>query len=482
MSTEKLPPEVQALRDRIATDPDDFDAREALADTLYDLGDREAGIEQLFVLAERLAGQSVLERAISCLERVLELEPEHDRAKRLRALLFARVPRQPKGVPPPVPEAARVGRDEEDALRREQQLFELPEASAQLLARILPFDEEDPEPVPGPILVPVPPGPSEGSVPLLATLDKELTRHPSAVGDRDFIWPPVPAPPALPTSESVDLVRVSPASEELSIYTLPPNPIIDVLETEDLQSLLDRVDLLCFQRNDVVFDAWTRPRALYIVIRGTLKVVREAEGRGEIAVDVLHPGDFYGEFELLTVVSTGARVIAIEPVEVLEVVEGELAGIVERAPDVQLLLWDSYFNRSFHSAMAVSDLFSTLPNEVITRISSELVPLQFEAGDIVLRTGELPQGLYGVVGGSLAVVDPNRPVGEILTRLAPGNFFGVLSSASGDPVSASVVATEASTLLWLPPEALAALREQLPLFAEALAEAGRGRSWRYSLE
>jgi CRP-like cAMP-binding protein len=70
---------------------------------------------------------------------------------------------------------------------------------------------------------------------------------------------------------------------------------------------------------------------------------------------------------------------------------------------------------------------------------------------------------------------------EVMSRLAPGEFFGVVSSASGSPVTASVVATEDTTLLWLPPETLRALKEGDPAFTEALANASHSRVWEYRL-
>ena len=153
--------------------------------------------------------------------------------------------------------------------------------------------------------------------------------------------------------------------------------------------------------------------------------------------------------------------------------------IIEKHPNVRDLLWESYFRRAFHSMMASSALFSALTPEELTVMAVEIEPLLFETGDMVIRQGESPKGLYGVVGGNLAVVRQPSPIPRIITRLAPGDFFGLLSQVDAKPVRASIVATEESTLLWLPPEALESLRERMPAFEKALGRVNPGKRWAF---
>jgi CRP-like cAMP-binding protein len=275
--------------------------------------------------------------------------------------------------------------------------------------------------------------------------------------------------------------RISPAMSALSVDALLPNPIIDVLSREQLESLLQRVDLLRFQPGEIVLSKHRRRRALYVTVQGCLEVRRPVEGRGVKAVDLLRPGDFFGEFELLTVVDSDAHLVAVTAAEIIEIPEHIVDEIGASWPEVRELLWEAYYRRSFHSMMAVSSLFSDLPRDVVSQIAVELEPLVFEVGDIVLRRGHQPEGLFGIVGGSLVVVKPREPSGQLVARLGPGDFFGVVSSASGTPSPASVVATEGSTLVWLPVEVIRSLRDRLPDFDAALVAAGRGRLWRYPM-
>ena len=257
---------------------------------------------------------------------------------------------------------------------------------------------------------------------------------------------------------------------------LPPNQILSLLDSEPLQRVLDRVDLI----NVPMGDRFIPVQAVYVIIRGQFQL-RSSNTLNDIPLEVLEAGDFFGEFELLAMASVGTEAIASMSSAVLELPARVIEEIAADRPAVHDLLREAFHSRAFHSVMLGSSLFSDLPRDAMSRIAVELEPLTFQPGDIVFCEGEKPRGLYAVVGGNLAVVSPENE-GSVVARLTPGEFFGTPTDDwAMEPAESTVVATEDCTLLWLPPWTLAPLTETLPGFSLALRNANADALWPHKL-
>ena len=481
-TTSDYPLHLQELEVLLTSNPGNCEVREQLGRELCELGHEKAGYAHLCMSAELRAEREEFREAVSILYEVLKANPEHQRAKQLLPKFYARVPRQPTAklqIPslhedtgsPSIAESGEYG----------AALFGLPEESLAALAQLLPFSEEDPKPIVGPIEVPLLEESSEFSLPLLIALDTEL-RTDDIRRTADHMR--VSTAPRGADAELEDAFRfgiedddrISPASAALSIDDLPPNPIVSLLDSEPLQRLLNRVDLV----NVAAGERVTPKQALYVIIKGQFHLQAQ-EALNDVPLELLEPGDFFGEFELLSMASADTEVLATQPSSILELPARIIEEIASDRPAVRELLREAFHSRAFHSVMLCSKLFSDLPREVMSRIAVELEPLRFQPGDIVFREGEKPQGLYAVVGGNVAVVSAENE-GSVLARLVPGEFFGTPTSDwETDPTKSTVVTTEDCTLLWLPPWSLAPLRDTLPGFSFALNHAKADPLWHHKL-
>ena len=257
---------------------------------------------------------------------------------------------------------------------------------------------------------------------------------------------------------------------------MPPNPIIGLLDSEPLAALLDRCDLIKLSANE----SFTPKRSLYVVIRGQFELLTYDDLNVHVTLQVLEPGDFFGEFGLLATHEDGPRVLALRPASILEIPRRLVDELLAESPATRELLREVYHSRAFRMVMARSPLFNQVPADVVTRISVELEPLRFQAGDIVFRSGETPEGLYIVVSGNLAVVGLGG-ASNVVTRLSAEEFFSEVEQADVSTESVAVVATEDCTLLWLPPWSFVPLRESLPAFSRALREATPSTAWPHKL-
>jgi transcriptional regulator with AAA-type ATPase domain/polyferredoxin len=92
------------------------------------------------------------------------------------------------------------------------------------------------------------------------------------------------------------------------------------------------------------------------------------------------------------------------------------------------------------------------------------------AGSVIVRQGEAGAAFYVVVSGALdVVVDAGEGVRLPVARLGPGTHFGEMSLLTESPVSADVVACEATTLLRVPAERFRRLVHDDPELLEHLA-------------
>jgi CRP/FNR family transcriptional regulator, cyclic AMP receptor protein len=90
-------------------------------------------------------------------------------------------------------------------------------------------------------------------------------------------------------------------------------------------------------------------------------------------------------------------------------------------------------------------LFTGLPDEQLRAIAGSAEEVEFPAGRVIARQGEVGTGFFVVVDGTVRVVRD----GELLATLGPGEFFGELSILDGQPRIAQVVTDEPTRCLAL---------------------------------
>lgn len=85
-------------------------------------------------------------------------------------------------------------------------------------------------------------------------------------------------------------------------------------------------------------------------------------------------------------------------------------------------------------------LFQGLDADGLAVIARRATEVEFPAGHVIARQGEIGTGLFIIVSGAVKVVRS----GDLLARLGTGDFFGELSVLDRMPRTASVT-TEAQT-------------------------------------
>jgi HD-GYP domain-containing protein (c-di-GMP phosphodiesterase class II) len=119
-------------------------------------------------------------------------------------------------------------------------------------------------------------------------------------------------------------------------FTLPVRPeelarveMLSALPREALCDLATRATRRQFRAGEVVFNEGDTGHSLFVVRRGTLKVVRPTYD-DRLVLARLEPGQAFGELAALNATPRSASVIAIEDCETIEIAKQELDAVLDR--------------------------------------------------------------------------------------------------------------------------------------------------------
>jgi CRP/FNR family transcriptional regulator, cyclic AMP receptor protein len=116
-------------------------------------------------------------------------------------------------------------------------------------------------------------------------------------------------------------------------------------------------------------------------------------------------------------------------------------------------------------------LFEGVDAEDLGGIADRTVEVDYGAGGVIVREGEIGTGFFVVVSGAVRVVRD----GETVSTLGPGEFFGELSVLDHRPRNAQVVAAEATACLALASWDLETVITEQPRVALAMLRVLAGR-------
>ncbi len=91
------------------------------------------------------------------------------------------------------------------------------------------------------------------------------------------------------------------------------------------------------------------------------------------------------------------------------------------------------------------ELLSSVPEDALVEVASILEEIEVEAGDEIIRQGEMGTAMYIIVEGRVRVHADGRDLAE----LGPREVFGELAALDPQPRAASVTALEPTQLFRL---------------------------------
>ena len=95
--------------------------------------------------------------------------------------------------------------------------------------------------------------------------------------------------------------------------------------------------------------------------------------------------------------------------------------------------------------LAGCPLFRGIDADGLAKLAALATSVDFPAGHVIARQGEIGTGFFVIVSGGVRVVRD----GTVVARLGPGEFFGELSVLDRMPRNATVAAAEPTSCLAL---------------------------------
>jgi len=210
--------------------------------------------------------------------------------------------------------------------------------------------------------------------------------------------------------------------------------------------------------------------AFYVLVSGQARVVKQGDNDEEISLNVLRPGDSFGEMGLLEEASRSATVRATGEVSVLKLDRAVFEALIHTEPEIRHYFELQIKHRHLHNFFRVYSPFARLPAGLLQALLAELKPVSFDQGARVIRQGDKPGPMYVVEEGRLRTFTEENGRRHYLAYLRKGDFFGEMSIFKGEHRNASVEAVSPCKLLELAPVTFEKLLESYPAFRAQIEE------------
>lgn len=250
-----------------------------------------------------------------------------------------------------------------------------------------------------------------------------------------------------------------------------PSQLFSAIGRSGLRKMIEVFEVRTVNKGAKVIEQGATGAEAYILARGELEVVREAEGGNEkpIVLAHLHTGAIFGEMALLSRAPRAASVVAIKPSIVLVGRKDALDGVAESEPQVGEELANHCRRRMVQNLERTSTVLGAVAPRERPALVERFVTQSYEKGEKLIGQGDEPTGLHLIASGEVAVVR-HEAGGEpfVLATLTAGDTVGEVALVLRRPSTADVVAVHPTVTLFLPKQAFLDLIKEHPLLIAQL--------------
>jgi ATP-binding cassette subfamily B protein len=210
--------------------------------------------------------------------------------------------------------------------------------------------------------------------------------------------------------------------------------------------------------------------AYYVLVSGKARLVKHGTDGEEISLNVLRPGEGFGEMGLLGDATMAATVRASSDVEVLRLDKSVFDALVKTRPDIRHYFELQIKHRHLQGFLREFTPFASLPPDTVQALIDSLQPIDFGPGETVFREGDAPGPLFIVEDGRLRMYTNSNGRTKNVAFLRKGDFFGEVSVVADTPRAESVETVSPTKLLALLPETYRELLDAHPEFAAQIEQ------------
>ena len=175
-------------------------------------------------------------------------------------------------------------------------------------------------------------------------------------------------------------------------------------DDDAIETLVRVLRVRRFRRGETIFHQGDPGDALFVVDRGSVKVVLPSdEGAEPAIVAILGPGEFFGELAILDGAPHSATIVAVEPTETLVLHRDAFLSLIDSDAGLRRALLASLATEIRRLTGHVEDLhFLDLPGRLASRILrlAESSSATAEGGTVRIAWPYTQSELAGMIGGS----------------------------------------------------------------------------------
>lgn len=231
---------------------------------------------------------------------------------------------------------------------------------------------------------------------------------------------------------------------------LPPIPLFSDMKPEAFLGLLEACRLRRLLPGDVAVQQGERGVSFFIVVHGSVEVVRRDEAGEDVRLATLGDGSFFGEMALLNGTPRSASVRAVVESDLLEFTASTLRDLVREHPSVANALRRFYRQRLLANVMATSPLFRPLAREVRLGLIERFRSREVRPGEVLIAEGQPADGLFVLMSGKVEVTKSSGDGQTVVGSIREGEPFGEYSLLSGATASATCRMATRGMVLRLP--------------------------------
>ncbi len=255
--------------------------------------------------------------------------------------------------------------------------------------------------------------------------------------------------------------------------TLKRIPLFADLSEDEQRAILARMHPEQFRKGEPLFRKGDPSEMLYLVQKGSVRLL----GDGGVPLATLGPGSLLGEADALAgrPRSTGAQ--ALSDLEVWTLSVADVRDLVARSPQLGLRLSEALGVRLaplvdylVERRLRPLRTFASLSEEELRALAERLTPVRLGEGVCFCNASSPKTCLCLVEEGAIHLVTETAEGREDFVELAPGASFGEMALLTGQPMTQTARAAEASTLWVLERKDFEDLVQKFPNLRRALSQ------------
>ena len=256
---------------------------------------------------------------------------------------------------------------------------------------------------------------------------------------------------------------------------LLPIPVLSLLNTDQFATVLGSLRLIRVRPGTAIIKQGATGSSFFVLTRGRVRVAQSSADGKEQTLATLHEGAIFGEMALLVSAPRTASVYAIDDCDLLEFDRDDMQAASGTMASLTQVLASFAQERLLSNVMSTATLFQPLDFQQRDDLMRRFVAVHAKGGDRIIEQDQPGQGLYVVLRGQVEVRRESNGSYETLATLGPGDTFGEISLINDGPTTASVVAIEPTTVLFLGRHYCERLIEAIPEIREYLENLAEGR-------